>query len=189
MTPAMAPAADTAPVQAPSPVAVEATHAVEVIEDVKAEAARARPEVVATVQQEAPAAVAIVQTVKTEIAAKPAPAIEQPPAPVATAAEDVAPVTAVVRTEPVQIDLVDAVNEATADTEAAVEAVTPTPAPAAPKPVSTPATGSLFFVADADTPPSITRSLFEPAVTPVKPADDIAQSDKQDDDTTEERSA
>ena len=100
-----------------------------------------------------------------------------------------APVTAVVRTEPVQIDLVDAVNEATADTEAAVEAVTPTPAPAAPKPVSTPATGSLFFVADADTPPSITRSLFEPAVTPVKPADDIAQSDKQDDDTTEERSA
>ena len=83
--PAMAPTADAAPVQAPSPVAVEATHAVEVIEDVKAEAARARPEVVATVQQEAPAAVAIVQTVKTEIAAKPAPAIEQPPAPVATA--------------------------------------------------------------------------------------------------------
>ena len=66
---------------------------------------------------------------------------------------------------------------------------TPAPAPAAPKPVSTPATGSLFFVADADTPPSITRSLFEPAVTPVKPADDIAQGDKQDDDTTEERSA
>lgn len=187
--PAMAPAADAAPVQAPSPVAVEATHAVEVIEDVKAEAARARPEVVATVQQEAPAAVAIVQTVKTEIAAEPAPAIEQPAAPVATAAEDVSPVAAVVRTEPVQIDLVDAVNEATADTEAAVEAVTPTPAPAAPKPVSTPATGSLFFVADADTPPSITRSLFEPAVTPVKPAEEISQSDKQDDDTTEERSA
>ena len=187
--PEMAPAADATPVQAPSPVAVEATRAVEVIEDVKAEAARARPEVVAAVQQEAPAAVAIVQTVKTEIAAEPAPAIEQTPAPVATVAEDVAPVAAVVRTEPVQIDLVDAVNEATADTEAAIEAVTPAPAPAAPKPVSTPATGSLFFVADADTPPSITRSLFEPAVTPVKPADDIAQGDKQDDDTTEERSA
>ncbi len=97
--------------------------------------------------------------------------------------------TAVVRTEPVQIDLVDAVNEATADTEAAVETVTLAPTPAAPKPLSTPATGSLFFVADVDPPPSLTRSLFEPAVTPVKPADDIAQSDKQDDDTTEERSA
>ena len=65
----------------------------------KAEAARARPEVVATVQQEAPAAVAIVQTVKTEIAAEPAPAVEQPAAPVTTAAEDVAPVAAVVRDE------------------------------------------------------------------------------------------
>ena len=58
---------------------------------------------------------------------------------------------------------------------------------------SAPATGSLFFVADADTPPSVTRSLFEPVVTPVKPVDEIAQDDKQDDkqddDTTEERSA
>ena len=46
-----------------------------------------------------------------------------------------------------------------------------------------------FFVADADTPPSVTRSLFEPVVAPVKPVDEIAQDDKQDDDTTEERSA
>ncbi len=46
--PEMAPTADAAPVQEPSPVAVEATRAVEIIEDVKAEAARARPEVVAT---------------------------------------------------------------------------------------------------------------------------------------------
>ena len=35
-------------------------------------------------------------------------------------------------TEPVQIDLVDAVNEATADTEAAVETVTPAPTHGAP---------------------------------------------------------
>ena len=54
------------------------------------------------------------------------------------------------------------------------QAASPAPQPA-PKPAPAPATGSLFFVADADTPPSVTRSLFEPVVTPVKPADDVAQ--------------
>ena len=86
-----------------------------------------------------------------------------------------------------RIDLVDAVNEATAEAEAPLEAAAPPPA--APKPVTTPATGSLFFVADADTPPSVTRSLFEPVVTPVKPADEIVQEEPQDDDTTENRNA
>jgi len=125
--------------------------------------------------------------VKADIAAEPAPVVAAVEAPMAVVeAVEEAPVAAV-RNEPVQIDLVDAVNEATADIEAPVEAVAP--APAAPKPASAPATGSLFFVADADTPPSVTRSLFEPVVTPVKAADDIAQADKQDDDSTEERSA
>lgn len=180
-------AVDTTPDVVPAPAVVETTAAVAVIEEVKAEAARAQPEVIATVQQEAPAAVAIVETVKADIAAEPAPVVAAVEAPMAVVeAVEEAPVAAV-RNEPVQIDLVDAVNEATADIEAPVEAVAP--APAAPKPASAPATGSLFFVADADTPPSVTRSLFEPVVTPVKSADEIAQADKQDDDSTEERSA
>lgn len=188
-------AAEETPAVVPPPaVVVEEAAAVEVIADVKAEAARVQPEVTATVQHEAPTAAAIVETVRAEIAAEPTPrAVEaaETPVSVATTAStaDAAetPVPATLRAEPVQIDLVDAVNEATAEAESPVEAVTPPP-PAAPKPVSEPATGSLFFVADADTPPSITRSLFEPAVTPVKPVDEAA-GDKQDDDTTEERSA
>ncbi|CAN7351025.1 ribonuclease E [Pseudoxanthomonas sp. LjRoot143] len=195
-------AADPTPAVVPAPVVVETVAAAEVIEEVKAEAARVQPEVTVTVQHEAPAAVAIVETVKAEIAAEPAPVVAEPvvvetvatPAPVVTAVETVeavveTPVVAAVRNEPVQIDLVDAVNEATAEAEAPVEAAAPTPPPAAPKPVAAPATGSLFFVADADTPPSVTRSLFEPVVTPVKPVDEIAQADKQDDDSTEERNA
>ena len=160
----------------------------------KAEAAAVQPQVAATVQQEAPAAVAIVETVKAEIAAEPSPVIAaiETPAPVVAAVETVdavveTPVVAAVRNEPVQIDLVDAVNEAAADVDVPVEVVAPPPA--APKPAAAPSTGSLFFVADADTPPSVTRSLFEPVVSPVKPADEIAQADKQDDDSTEERSA
>ncbi|WP_213604163.1 ribonuclease E [Pseudoxanthomonas japonensis] len=193
-------AAVAAPVAEPAPAVVETVAATEVIEEVKAEAARVQPEVAATVQQEAPAAAAIVDTVKAEIAAEPAPVAVEPviveaveaPTPAVAAVETVetvveTPVVAAVRNEPVQIDLVDAVNEATAETEAPVEAAVPPPA--APKPVSAPATGSLFFVADADTPPSVTRSLFEPAFTPVKPADGIAQGDKHDDDGNEERSA
>lgn len=177
------------PAFVPAPVVAETVAAVEVIEEVKAEAARVQPEVTATVQHEAPAAVAIFETVKAEIAAEPAPVVVEAvttPAPV-IAAET--PAVAVVRQEPVQIDLVDAVNEATADADLPVEPAAPTPPPATSKPVSAPATGSLFFVADADTPPSVTRSLFEPVVAPVKPADEIAQADKQGDDSTEERSA
>ncbi|NCT72256.1 MAG: ribonuclease E [Xanthomonadaceae bacterium] len=193
-------AAVAAPVAEPAPVVVETVAATEVIEEVKAEAARVQPEVAATVQQEAPAAAAIVDTVKAEIAAEPAPVAVEPviveaveaPTPAVAAVETVetvveTPVVAAVRNEPVQIDLVDAVNEATAEAEAPVEAAVPPPA--APKPVSAPATGSLFFVADADTPPSVTRSLFEPAFTPVKPTDEVAQGDKHDDDGNEERSA
>ncbi|MFT3668444.1 MAG: ribonuclease E [Pseudoxanthomonas sp.] len=158
-----------------------------VIEEVKAEAEVAQPVVAAAVQQEAPAAVAIVETVKAEIVeAAPVIAVVEAAETPADAVQ-VSETVAEVRSEPVQIDLVDAVNEATAEAEAAAEVVVETPAPA-PKPASAPATGSLFFVADADTPPSVTRSLFEP-VTPAKPADDIAQVDKQDDDSTEERSA
>ncbi|WFC40364.1 Rne/Rng family ribonuclease [Pseudoxanthomonas sp. SE1] len=179
------------PVNVPAPVVAEAALAAEVIEDVKVQAVLAQSEVAATVQEEAPAAAAIVETVKAEIAAEPARMIETPVAvaqvvDAAPAAE--APV-ADVRSEPVQIDLVDAVNEVASEPVAPVEVAVAAPAPQqAPKPASMPATGSLFFVADADTPPSVTRSLFEPVVTPVKPADDIAHDDKQDDETSEERS-
>jgi ribonuclease E len=189
---AEAPQAAT-PVHVPAPVVVEAAQAADVIEDVKAQALLAQPEVTATVQEEAPAAVAIVETVKAEIAAEPVPALE---APVVVAEAVAAPPAAAevsvtdVSSEPVQIDLVDAVNEAASEPAAPAEVAVAAPAPQqAPKPASVPATGSLFFVADADTPPSVTRSLFEPVVTPVKPAaDDIARDDKQDDETSEERS-
>jgi ribonuclease E len=184
-------ASGSAEAPTPAPVVAEAALAADVIEDVKAQTVLAQPEVAATVQEEAPAAVAIVETVKAEIAAEPVRKIEAPVV-VADVVEAVpvaeAPV-ADVRSEPVQIDLVDAVNEAASGPAAPVEVAVAAPAPQqAPKPASVPATGSLFFVADADTPPSVTRSLFEPVVTPVKPADDIAHDDKQDDETSEERS-
>lgn len=179
-----APVVDTV-ASVPAPVDAAA-----VIEEVKAEADVVQPVVAAAVQQEAPVAVAIVETVKAEIAEAPvivtADVVEVP---VETA--QVSETIADVRNAPVQIDLVDAVNEATAEVPTPVEiAEAPTPAPApqpVPKPAAAPATGSLFFVADADTPPSVTRSLFEP-VTPAKPADAPAD-DKQDDTTSEERSA
>ena len=44
--------------------------------------------------------------------------------------------------------------------------VAPNPAPASPPNGNT---GSLFFTADADTPSSVTRHLFEPMPTPVEP--------------------
>jgi len=187
-TPAPSPAA--APVApSPAPVVIETPVAAELIEEVKAEATLAQADVTATVREEASAAAAIVETVKAEIAAEPVEAA----AAIEAAAEATA-IVAEVRNEPVQIDLVDAVNEATAEVDVVApvettEAPVSVAPPQAPKPASAPATGSLFFVADADTPPSVTRSLFEPVVAPVKPADADPQGDGQDDATSEERSA
>ena len=68
--------------------------------------------------------------------------------------------------------------ETVAEVEAKTEVEEPAPVVAAPAPVApTPAparppignTGSLFFTADADTPSSVTRHLFEPMPTPVEP--------------------
>ncbi len=88
------------------------------------------------------------------------------------------------------VESFDIVEAATTPAEAAavapqpavVEHVDAVPEPPAPKPVA-PArppvgnTGSLFFTADADTPASVTRHLFEPIPTP---APLVAESEKTD---------
>jgi ribonuclease E len=44
-------------------------------------------------------------------------------------------------------------------------------------------TGSLFFTADADTPSSVTRHLFEPMPTPVAP---VVEQDTLEEDAAQE---
>jgi ribonuclease E len=87
--------------------------------------------------------------------------------------ESIAPVDTVAEVVPASIAVAIVEAEATTEVEpapvvAAPAPVAPTPAPARP-PVGN--TGSLFFTVDADTPPSVTRHLFEP-VPPVAPAVD-----------------
>jgi ribonuclease E len=66
-----------------------------------------------------------------------------------------------------------------------VEQVEAPPAPPAPKPAA-PArppvgnTGSLFFTADADTPASVTRHLFEPIPTPAPLATEAEKNEAHD---------
>jgi ribonuclease E len=49
-------------------------------------------------------------------------------------------------------------------------------APTKPSPATPAAGGSLFFTADADTPRSVTRHLFEPVPAP-RPAPDAPEAD------------
>ena len=193
------PAAASA-VTAPAAVQPPAQAAREAIAEVKAEAETAKPEVAAIVQQEVAVAAEVVEQAQAEIAAEAAPAVvaveaaTDRTAHVAEApasASEAAPSTPM----PVQIDLVDAVNEAKAEAEAATLAAdTAEPATlAAPAPTSTkpaPATGSLFFVADADTPASVTRSLFEPSISSRSAAEPAAEEASDgDDEGSQERSA
>jgi ribonuclease E len=65
----------------------------------------------------------------------------------------------------------DPVVQPVAVGENAPVAAAPAPVVAPPAPVRPPVgnTGSLFFTADADTPSSVTRHLFEPMPTPIAP--------------------
>jgi ribonuclease E len=88
---------------------------------------------------------------------------------------------------PAQAEPAAAVAEAPV-AEQAAEAETQADAPAAPKPAA--ATGSLFFAADAQTPRSVTRHLFEPSPAPrVSDEQAPAQNDSHGGTTDSERSA
>jgi ribonuclease E len=121
-----------------------------------------KAEIAAVVETEARTGASVVETVKQEIANEAAAAPVTPavsaPAPAAVAASP-APAT-----EPAPRSA--AADNQQAEPVASVAAIA-TPAPQAPPSAS--ATGSLFFVADEDTPAAVTRSLFDPVPT-AKPA-------------------
>ncbi|TAA23879.1 ribonuclease E [Pseudoxanthomonas winnipegensis] len=137
--------------------------------------------------------------VSVEVQPEPSPAvteIEPEPAPVpaiAPVAEAPSPVAATAVSEDAQRDLPAQAEPAAAVAEApvaeqAAEAETQADAPAAPKPAA--ATGSLFFAADAQTPRSVTRHLFEPSPAPrVSDEQAPAQNDSHGGTTDSERSA
>jgi ribonuclease E len=107
----------------------------------------------------------------------PAP-IEQPPAaePVATP-QDVAPAASAQPDLLVEADVAPSVAQVETQ-QAAAEPVAEQPVvtSASPKPAAPAAGGgSLFFTADADTPRSVTRHLFEPAPAP-RPAHDAPEA-------------
>ena len=85
--------------------------------------------------------------------------------------ESIAPIATVAAV--VAAPIAEAIVEVEANTEVKPAPVVATPAPVAstPAPARPPIsnTGSLFFTADADTPSSVTRHLFEPMPTPVEP--------------------
>ncbi|MEL1264311.1 ribonuclease E [Pseudoxanthomonas putridarboris] len=185
-------AAAPVPVETVAPISHQAK--AEVAATVEAEAAigaavveQAKVEIAAEPAPVAQAAAAIAPT-------SPPAVLEAVKADIAKTAEEAAPVArhdAVVEETPATVVAtpvrapapIQATEVRPAETkpEAPVvaEAAIPTPvdAPLAPPPVVAAAkpaapvtplgsTGSLFFVADADTPPSVTRSLFEPVPTP-----------------------
>jgi ribonuclease E len=189
-TPAPATPAQDKPVAAAvaqtAPVAVP-TAPVEVVAEARAEVAavadsgEARAVIAETVKVEAQAGNEIVQAVQQDIAtespsvASVTNATEAPaaaPAPIEVASTPVAASTEVVAepaSEPVRAELAE-----------------PAPAaqPATPSAPPRGTTGSLFFALDADTPPSVTRGLFEPVATPKPTAPEtsagIAHNDDED---------
>jgi ribonuclease E len=176
-------AAVAAPSVAPSPAAAPA-----VFETPAPISVEAKADVAATVQAEAPVGIDVVEQAKADIAAEPAPVVPAVVAPVTAPVADVVAVTPSVDIAPVAEVAEPLVANAPAVVEAApvepaqeAPVVASSPAVVPPAPVAKPAapaaprgsTGSLFFVADADTPASVTRSLFEPVPTP-KPVEEPA---------------
>ncbi|WP_267899540.1 ribonuclease E [Pseudoxanthomonas winnipegensis] len=165
---------------------VEAATPAPATEPVTAEAAPAGPEVHVSVE---------VQPEPSPVVAEIAP--EQLPvttvAPTADASAEVpaevqAPVasTAPEPELPAQAEVAPPAEEAPATVQA-TEDETPADAPAS-KPAT--ASGSLFFAADAQTPRSVTRHLFEPAPAPRVPDEQApAQNDSHSGTTDSERSA
>ncbi len=204
-----APASEPRAVEPPAEVVAEAKAVVAGIAD----SAPAQEAIAQVVQQESQAGreVAEAEAAAVQVETTPAPVAESALAPdvnvetvhaqaaaiePATPADDAA---VAVAQEPAEV------TEAATPAEAAATATAAAPE-AAPAPVTAPAskpeaargtTGSLFFALDANTPPSVTRSLFDPVPAP-KPApeasvannDDVAPDDSTTDDKPDsERSA
>ncbi|MGN6224753.1 ribonuclease E [Pseudoxanthomonas sp.] len=153
------PAPVVAPVQEkPAPVAaVSDTLPAEVVAEAKAEVAavadnaEARAAIVETVKAETGTGSGIVQAVQQEIVETTVSALPAQDAPTV-------PMT----------DAVEALANAQEPEPTASESVESAPVvkSAAPSAPARGTTGSLFFALDADTPPSVTRGLFEPVATP-----------------------
>ncbi|WP_093139219.1 ribonuclease E [Pseudoxanthomonas sp. GM95] len=159
--------AEAAPVAEIAPVVVktESTEHQSVVE--------AQAEIVPVVAEATP-----VTTFVTEVQIEPAVEV---PAPVV---EPQAAAPAVVEAQPdLLVEAEVAPSAAQAEAEQAAEASTSEAAPVAtkPKPAASAAAGSsLFFTADADTPRSVTRHLFEPVSAP-RPAQGETEANNDDD--------
>ena len=197
------PAARAAPVAAVAKPIEQAPPPAEVAKPVEQAAPVAAP----PVEQATPAPVAVTPPVEpprpTPVVVDASPVIEPPPAATPVAAFEAianpeppasAPADAHVAAQSIlksdTVESFDIVEAATTPAEAAAVAPQPAvvkhvetaPEPPAPKPAA-PArppvgnTGSLFFTADADTPASVTRHLFEPIPTP---APLVAEAEKNE---------
>jgi ribonuclease E len=174
---------------------VTPTSVAQVVEEAKAEVAAVadhgerQAEIANTVKQEAQAASEVVSQVAeqavvsaapvvTEVAQEVEPTVQAPvvearPVVVEVQTQSPAEAAAVALVESAPVDVADSPAEAAAvapvQTPAPVAAPTAAAVPATATPpaaVTRGATGSLFFALDADTPPSVTRGLFDPVPTP-----------------------
>ncbi len=156
-------------------------------EPVTAEAAPAGPEVHVSVEVQPEPSPVVAEIAPEQLpvttAAPTADASTEAPAEVQAPVASTAPEAEL----PVQAEVTPPAEEVPA-TAQATEDEMPADAPAAPKPAA--ASGSLFFAADAQTPRSVTRHLFEPAPAPrVSDEQTPAQNDSHGGTTDSERSA
>jgi ribonuclease E len=142
-----------------------------------------KAEVTAVVETEAKAGASVVETVKQEIAQEAA--AVTPPAPAVSAPAvsfTPTPEPEPAATESVAQQATPADTEAKPTPSATSFGTSETPTPAAGS------TGSLFFVADQDTPASVTRSLFDPVPTskPAQPVETDSVTAHNDDEKPSE---
>ena len=166
------------------------TAPVEVVAEARAEVAAvadsgdARAAIAETVKVEAQAGNEIVQAVQQDIATESPSVASTTVASTmnATEAPAAAPAPVEVAATPVAVST-EAVAEPASE-PARAEHAEPTPAaqPATPSAPPRGTTGSLFFALDADTPPSVTRGLFEPVATPKPTAPETSTGIAHNDD-------
>jgi ribonuclease E len=155
---------DVPPVAAAAPQAPAQVAAAPVEETSAAEPARPEPVQTELASLEVPQEAEIVApTPVTELPVATTLAAEQAPA----AQEAPATQTSETRAEP-EVEIVATTTEAVEQTETVASETAASPA----KPASPASMGSLFFTADADTPRSVTRHLFEPAEPAARPLDE-----------------
>jgi len=143
-----------------------------------AESVESRADIADTVKREAQAGSEIVQAVQQDLVEATAPAHAADVVPAAPKAN------APIETVPAVTPPVTATDERNADGQQAAPGESEATVAMA-KPAAAPArgtTGSLFFALDADTPPSVTRGLFEPVATPKPTAPDASAELAHNDD-------